>query len=178
MYKYNEMRAKLPVVFTGKIKLTIENTDESQKNILKMPYKPSYIKKIKTIPSHRGTSNKKQRESPYSEETINCLKNIFKSADILKDSEQSIWESAEIALKEPEMGEYILKTIKSYLHCNNEFLKYNQKIVAEVIGDDIENYYLVKRKSVAVYTLNSAINALKFRYGTILKRHFIYEYMQ
>jgi len=42
---------------------------------------------------------------------------------------------------------------------------------------DIKDYlfHLVKEKKVATSTLNSAISALKFYYGTILKKNFPYE---
>jgi site-specific recombinase XerD len=36
-------------------------------------------------------------------------------------------------------------------------------------------FYLVKDKNIATSTLNIAINALKFYYGTILKRKFVYD---
>ncbi len=47
----------------------------------------------------------------------------------------------------------------------------------EVSDEDIKDYlyHLVNDKEVSTSTLNTAINALKFYYGGVLKRRFVYE---
>jgi site-specific recombinase XerD len=72
---------------------------------------------------------------------------------------------------------YSPKTIKAYIHYNEDFLKVAGKSPAEINEVDIKNYlfYLVDQRKIAASTLNSAINALKFYYGSILKRKFLYE---
>jgi len=47
----------------------------------------------------------------------------------------------------------------------------------EISENDIKNYllYLAEEKEAATSTLNQAINALKFYYGTMLKKKFVYE---
>jgi len=47
----------------------------------------------------------------------------------------------------------------------------------EINDNDIKDYlfYLCEQKQSATSTLNQAINALKFYYGTMLKKKFIYE---
>jgi len=46
-----------------------------------------------------------------------------------------------------------------------------------VENDDVKDYlfHLVEEKEVSTSTLNTAINALKFYYGEVLKRRFVYE---
>jgi integrase/recombinase XerD len=51
------------------------------------------------------------------------------------------------------------------------------KSPSEITDNDIKDYllYLVEEKESATSTLNQAINALKFYYGIMLKRKFLYE---
>ncbi|MCK4256853.1 phage integrase N-terminal SAM-like domain-containing protein, partial [candidate division WOR-3 bacterium] len=72
---------------------------------------------------------------------------------------------------------YNPKTIKAYIHYNKDFLKLTGKGTDNIREEDIKDYLpqLVEEKGVATSTLNSAINALKFYYGTILKKKFPYE---
>lgn len=79
--------------------------------------------------------------------------------------------------KEMVSRKYSPKTIKAYTHYNREFLKFTSKELHNITEVDIKDYifHLAEDKQVATSTLNSAINALKFYYGTILKKDFVYE---
>lgn len=72
---------------------------------------------------------------------------------------------------------YSPKTIKAYLHYNEDFLKFSGKNPHEVENSDVKDYlfHLVEEKEISTSTLNTAINALKFYYGEVLKRRFAYE---
>lgn len=72
---------------------------------------------------------------------------------------------------------YSYKTVKAYLYFNRDFLNHTGKSPPEINESDIKNYllYLAEEKQSAASTLNQAINALKFYYGSMLKRKFIYE---
>ena len=72
---------------------------------------------------------------------------------------------------------YSPKTIKSYIHYNKDFLGYVRKKPNEITNEDVKDhlFYLVEEKEVSASTLNTAINALKFYYGEVLKRGFVYE---
>lgn len=72
---------------------------------------------------------------------------------------------------------YSHKTVKSYLYFNRDFLKFSGKAASEINDGDIKDYilYLAEEKESATATLNQAINALKFYYGNVLKKKFIYE---
>ena len=72
---------------------------------------------------------------------------------------------------------YSYKTVKGYLYYNRDFLSFIKKEPADVQESDIKDYllYLAEEKQSATSTLNQAINALKFYYGSMLKRKFIYE---
>ena len=72
---------------------------------------------------------------------------------------------------------YNYKTIKDYLYYNKDLIRYAGKSPSEIRDEDIKDYlvYLSEEKGSATSTLNQAINALKFYYGTVLKKKFIYE---
>ena len=57
-----------------------------------------------------------------------------------------------------------------------DFLKFSCKNPDEVENDDVKDYlfHLVEEKEVSASTLNTAINALKFYYGEVLKKRFAY----
>jgi hypothetical protein len=69
------------------------------------------------------------------------------------------------------------KTVKGYLYYNRDFLSFVKKEPADVRESDIKDYllHLAEEKQSATSTLNQAINALKFYYGSMLKRKFLYE---
>ena len=72
---------------------------------------------------------------------------------------------------------YSQRTIKLYLYHNEKFLWFSKKNPSEVSNVDIKDYlyYLANDKGVLTSTLNTTINALKFYYGEVLKRGFVYE---
>ncbi len=72
---------------------------------------------------------------------------------------------------------YSYKTVKRYIYYNRDFLSFIKKETADVRESDIKDYlvYLAEEKESATATLNQAINALKFYYGTMLKKKFLYE---
>ena len=78
--------------------------------------------------------------------------------------------------KELMLRKYSQRTIKLYLYHNREFLRFSKKNPNEVLNVDIRDYlyYLANDKEVSTSTLNISINALKFYYGEVLKRRFVY----
>ncbi|MEW6216004.1 MAG: site-specific tyrosine recombinase/integron integrase, partial [Nitrospirota bacterium] len=72
---------------------------------------------------------------------------------------------------------YSYKTVKGYLYYNRDFLNFVKKAPHDVAESDIKDYllYLAEDRQSATSTLNQAINALKFYYGTLLKKKFVYE---
>ncbi|MEW6410374.1 MAG: site-specific integrase [Nitrospirota bacterium] len=72
---------------------------------------------------------------------------------------------------------YSYKTVKGYIFYNRDFLKFVKRKPSEINDNEIKDYllYLAEEKHAATSTLNQAINALKFYYGTMLKKKFVYE---
>jgi site-specific recombinase XerD len=79
--------------------------------------------------------------------------------------------------KELVSRKYSYTTVKGYLYYNRDFLNYAGKNLSDINDSDIKDYllYLVEKRNAATSTLNQAINALKFYYGTMLKKKFMYE---
>jgi site-specific recombinase XerD len=71
---------------------------------------------------------------------------------------------------------YSYKTVKGYTYFNRDFLNFTGKNPSDINDHDIKNYlvYLAEEKQSATSTLNQAINALKFYYGSMLKKKFLY----
>jgi hypothetical protein len=72
---------------------------------------------------------------------------------------------------------YSYKTVKGYVYYNKDFVNYTRKYPSQIKDEDIKYFlvYLSETKGAATSTLNQAINALKFYYGTMLKKKFVYE---
>lgn len=72
---------------------------------------------------------------------------------------------------------YSYKTVKGYLYYNRDLLKFAGKSQSEINKNDIKKYllHLAEGKQSVTSTLNQAISALKFYYGTMLKKEFPYE---
>jgi site-specific recombinase XerD len=56
-------------------------------------------------------------------------------------------------------------------------LNFCKKECKDISNEDTKNYlyFLAEKKNISASTLNIAINALKFYYGEILKKDFVYE---
>lgn len=138
---------------------------------ISFPYNPHYIAKIKTIEGYKWHSEAKCWSLPYSE--LKGLLTLFGEEKL--DIDPSAW------LDEMRMElvarRYSQRTIKLYLYQNREFLEFSKKNPYEVSNEAIRGYlyHLANDKEVSTSTLNTAINALKFYYGEVLKRRFVYE---
>ncbi len=129
-------------------------------------YNPDHIAKIKTIRGYRWHPEEKYWSIPYSE--LERLLSVFNGEKL--DVDPSVW-LGELE-KELATRKYSPRTIKAYIHYNEEFLKFSRKNPHEVENDDVKDYlfHLVEEKEVSASTLNIAINALKFYYGEVLKK--------
>ncbi len=72
---------------------------------------------------------------------------------------------------------YSYRTVKGYIYYNRDFLHFIGKEPAAINDSDIKDYllYLAEERQSATSTLNQAINALKFYYGSMLKKKFLHE---
>ena len=63
------------------------------------------------------------------------------------------------------------------MYHNKRFLEFFKNNPHEVSNADIRDYlyHLANDRRASTFTLNTAINALRFYYGEVLKRRFVYE---
>ena len=111
--------------------------------IIKFPYNPDHIAKIKSVKGHRWHPDGKYWSAPYSE--LNNLLSAFDGEKVEVDP--SIWlyelEKELIARK------YNRRTVKLYLHYNKEFLKFSKKTPYQVSNEDVRDYlYYLRRRAV------------------------------
>jgi integrase/recombinase XerD len=179
--------------------------DPSGRIIVSFPYDPLLVSKVKTIEGRRWHSVEKHWSFLKLDGMLEKILKVFGNEEIqidpalkgivpdfvvsaqsndLRTERSGVVESGlspkfdfEDLRKELVSRKYSYKTIKGYLYYNKDFINHVQKNPSEIKDEDIKNYlvYLSETKGAATSTLNQAINALKFYYGAIHKKKFIYE---
>jgi len=177
------------------IDLKIKVLKDREDNLMvSFPYNPQFVQKIKTIKGHRWHPGDKYWPFPGTNETLERILKVFEAEEIyidpalqgivsdLRKKRSGVVESElspvlEDLRREFFSRKYSYRTIKGYLYYNRDFLRFVNKQPSEINDNDIKNYllYLAEEKQSATSTLNHAINALKFYYGTMLKKKFVYE---
>lgn len=168
---------------------------ESRRITVTFPYNPDYIAKIKTIKGYRWHPEEKGWSFPDSNGTLEKILRVFEGEEIYLDPTLQVKLPTAVIASPDKIGtkqslhnledlrrelvsrKYSYKTVKSYIYYNRDFLNFTGKPPADINSNDIKDYllYLAEERQSATSTLNQAINALKFYYGTILKRKFVYE---
>ncbi len=167
-----EETIKYKMAREGKIPAVKIRFGKNDKVIIRVPYNQEFMKKVKTISGRRWNSKEKYREVPYSEDLITKLQSLS-DENLVVDSYFYLFPLQ----KEFSIRKYSRRTIKSYMKYNRDFLLFLCKKPKDIDDEDIKKflYYVVEEKKVSTSTLNIIINALKFYYGEILKKNFIYE---
>ncbi|CAD7772433.1 Tyrosine recombinase XerD [Candidatus Methanoperedenaceae archaeon GB37] len=145
---------------------------KNDKVIIRIPYNQELIKKIKMISGRRRNPQGKYWEVPYSEDLIAKLQSIFSENLIIDPYFYLIPLQKELSIRK-----YSTRTTKSYIRINRDFLLFSGKRPEDIENKDIKEYlyYVVNQKKVSTSTLNVIINVLKFYYGEVLKKDFIFE---
>ncbi len=144
----------------------------NNKVIVRLPYSQELIRKLKTISGRKWNPEGKYWEVPYDESLVPKLQALFGKNLIIDPYFYLIPLQKELSIRR-----YSKRTIKAYMRYNRDLLLFVGKKPEEIENKDIKKYlyYLVKQKEVATSTLNIVINALKFFYGEILNKRFIYK---
>ena len=156
----------------GKIPSVKIEFGKDNKVIIRVPYDQELIKKIKTISGRKWNPQGKYWEVPYSDGLIEKLQKLFGENLVIDPYFYLIPLQKELSIRR-----YSRRTINSYIRYNRDFLLFANKNPEEIENEDIKKYlyYMVDKKNISASTLNIIINALRFYYGEILKRKFIYE---
>jgi len=89
--------------------------------IIKFPYNPDYIVKIKSVKGYRWHPDKRYWSIPYSE--LGSLLSVFYGERIEVDAKVWLYELK----KELTARKYSRRTVKLYLYYNEEFLRFSRK---------------------------------------------------
>lgn len=178
----------------SKLKPEIKISDLGQDRIaVSFSYNRDFVQKIKTVKGHKWHPAGKYWSFPDTNGTLVKILNVFKGEKIYIDPDlqaripshvigrceatkqsQNILEDLR---RELLSRKYSYKTVKAYIYFNQDLLRFIEKNPDEINDSDIKDYllHLAEEKRFATSTVNQAINALKFYYGTMLKRKFVYE---
>ena len=151
------------------IKIELKNNNKLRIYFI---YDRGLIKKVKFISGRKWNPMKKYWEVPYSKDLIAKFQSLF-GENLVVDPYFYL-----IPLeKDLSIGRYSRRTIKACMIYNRDLLIFAKKKPEEIDNEDIKKflYFMVKEKKVSTSTLNIIINALKFYYGEILKKKFIYD---
>ena len=172
------------------------NKDDSGRITVTFSYDPSLVFKVKTVEGRKWHPSEKYWSFPYSDGILEKILKVFEGEEIHIDPVLQTKPPIPVIVRRPEQREgtpkqyqfedlrrelvsrkYSYKTVKGYLYYNRDFVSFIGKDPSGITEEDIKDYllYLVEEKQSATSTLNQAINALKFYYGSILKKKFIYE---
>ena len=178
------------------------SNDPSGRIIVSFPYDPLLVVKVKTIDGRRWHPVEKHWSFPDTNGTLEKILKVFEGEEIhidpalqaqkpstsviartgaTKQSHPSpdalLKHEFEDLRRELLSRKYSYKTVKGYIYYNRDFLNFTDKEPSDVNDDHVKDYllYLAEEKESATATINQAINALKFYYGAMLKRKFVYE---
>jgi site-specific recombinase XerD len=86
-------------------------------------------------------------------------------------------EYLSVLTRELVVRKYSQNTIKSYLRYNKNLLLYSGKNPEDITQDDITMFLsgIIKEKTLSASTVQLIINSIRFYYGEILKKDFVYE---
>jgi len=161
--------------------IKLEKEDKRIKLIL--PYNPTYIKKIKTIPGYYWHPDKKYWSFPYSKDILKRILSIFKGENIQVDSTLQVSfnqkseeerpnqvQTTEAVKKELKLRGYSQNTRKAYLHHVERYISYFAKDPKELDEKHIRDYmlYLVDKEKVSRAYHDQAVSAMKFLYDCVL----------
>ena len=171
--------------FVEKIKTIKEHKWHPEEKYWRFPNSNGKLEKIVEIfegekiyikPSLKSQRNRyviARDKVPEQSHTENCHSELVSESH----SSQSPIYNFEGLSKEIVSRKYSYKTVKAYIYFNRDFLNFIHKSPPEINDDDVKEYlaYLAEERQCAKSTLNQAINAMKFYYGIILKKKFVYE---
>ncbi|MHB9293642.1 putative integrase/recombinase XerD [Hollandina sp. SP2] len=117
--------------------------------------------------SYRNLSHTEARHQPSDDEL--CIAQSRPLPELFTPDWQ---EQLKIELRSRK---YSIKTVNSYIHYNRDFCRTMQKGPLDANADDIKAYLacLDNSRDLSASSVNLAISALKFFYGTVLKRDIV-----
>ena len=146
-----------------------------------IPYDPECIRIIKSFRGYRWHPVERYWTIPYSERVLGDLRKTLGGSHAIRDwFEHTSMQSPhafEDLRKLLASRKYSPRTVKSYIRYNQELLTFTGSRPEEISNAEIMEYlsHLASGKQVSTSTLNVAINALRFYYGEVRKKNFVFD---
>jgi len=174
------------------VRIQISN-DPSGRIIVSFPYDPLLVSKVKTIDGRRWHPAEKHWSFPKLNGMVEKILKVFGDENVQIDPALKLQHPVPVIARDrvPKQSphnfedlrrelvsrKYSYNTVKGYIYYNRDFLDFTDKEPSKVNDDDIKDYllHLAEERESATATINQAINALKFYYGTMQKKKFVYE---
>jgi integrase/recombinase XerD len=133
-------------------------------------YEREIIDAIRRITGRWWDAKQKMWTLPGDKNTIIELRAALCGYNIIELAGSPYPKEFEILVRELESRKYSNKTIKAYTHYNRQFYSYCAKSLVAVTKEDVLAYlsHLSADHGVSESSINIAISALKFFYGTII----------
>jgi integrase/recombinase XerD len=141
--------------------------------IIEHPHNSDLYYRIKDLPGTKRNFIKNYWEIKYFSKFLERFKLKFPEFKIEVNNNYYLFELE----RELKIQQYSEQTIKNYLLYNLRLLDHSKKTPDQITNYEIRNYlyYMVKQKNINNSILNLVISSLKFFYGIVLKKDFIYE---
>ena len=167
----------------------IHINSSSEKNLsVKIPYDRSLLSLVRDIPGRSWNNELKLWFIPDKKEYLDIIPegalinnyHVF-IGDIHLNQAQAEADVHDIVFQELRdellIRKYSRSTTKTYLHYNTELLKYSGKTPDQISQEDITRFLstIIKEKNLSASTVQITLNALKFFYGQVLKKNFVYD---
>ncbi len=160
--------------------MTITKTPDAIE--VRFPYDARTVERIRALPGRRWDAVKKAWIFPRAPEIIYMLEKEFSlpfSADsqiVMKQYADSSLERDAAIIRETKTRGYSTRTQTIYLSAVNDFFSFCEKHPDAIENEDVKRYLEhACNRGLSAATLNTIMNALRFYFGTILQRRFIYE---
>jgi len=152
---------------------------------VKIPYDKTFVTLIRTIPGRKWNHNEELWYIPDKKENLDIILEgiLYREFDIfLGETDIPVTgctgsNPLHDLLKELTVRKYSRTTVKSYIHYNSELLSHSNKNPDKIVQEDITSFLftLITEKNLSASTVQIILNALKFYYGKVKGRDFIYE---
>lgn len=182
MYKFLQKIAKketksgtnrgfLPVITSMKSRISYEVKDGML--VVQSPFDKTLVEKIRDLTGRRWDPDIQRWLIPDRPENRTAL---IEQLGALPRS-GPIPAVEEGIRRETGIRGYSRRTDKTYRQINRAFLAYTGKSPADIDREDVIRYldYLVEKREAAASSLNAVVSALRFYYGKVLGREFVFD---
>lgn len=163
---------------TGPPRVSIDRYDSGSYVVRPLGYDEDVRARMATVVGRRWDKKGRFWTVPATTQMLDRLHALFGSTmTCLDPSLERTAVVRERMRRELVMRKYSPETVRSYLRHNGDLLRFAGCGADEVDNDEVHRYllHLVEDRNVSTSTLNQVISALRFQYGRVMGRKFMYD---